>query len=102
MTVKALTLDFPWTSPATCSRIFTISKGLVNITCDAPACQHRRAVDVDYTAWKPFKHVSWNIMAINKFACFCNAFLYTSVLINFTDNGKQILFTIANLCGNLH
>lgn len=28
--------------------------------------------------------------------------LETFLLINFTDNGKQILFTIANLCGNLH
>ena len=38
MTLKALTLAVPTISPATCSRIFTISKGLVNITCEAPAC----------------------------------------------------------------
>jgi len=36
-TVHALTFDPPAISPATCSRIFTISRGLVNMTCDPPA-----------------------------------------------------------------
>uniref|UniRef100_A0A6B0U652 Putative secreted protein n=1 Tax=Ixodes ricinus TaxID=34613 RepID=A0A6B0U652_IXORI len=37
MTVQALTLAMEAISPATCRRILTISSGLVNITCEAPA-----------------------------------------------------------------
>lgn len=40
-TVHALTFDPPAISPATCNRIFTISKGLVNMTCDPPACRKK-------------------------------------------------------------
>lgn len=36
-TPHADTFD-PATSPATCNRILTISKGLVKTTCDVPAC----------------------------------------------------------------
>lgn len=39
MTLSALMRGPVVNSPATCSRILTISSGLVNITCDAPACQ---------------------------------------------------------------
>lgn len=39
MTERALTLGPVVISPATCSRIFTISSGLVKMTWEAPACK---------------------------------------------------------------
>lgn len=48
-TCHARTLAPPAISPATCKRIFTISNGFVNTTCDAPA----------YDAWKEQKMSFW-------------------------------------------
>lgn len=62
-TFRALTLGPVVISPATCRRIFTISRGLVKMTCEPPACKqgrqtssfHVRAglgVSVKRKAWK--------------------------------------------------